>query len=77
MTAALGLAAIALSEAGADVTLAEGETVFSGVHHVDRGYDDLVGRFGTPMPAAGFGLYLERVHVAQMEEERVVREGER
>ena len=40
-------------------------------------YDDLVGRFGTPMPAAGFGLYLERVHVAQMEEERVVREGER
>ena len=27
-----------------------------------------------PMPAAGFGLYLERVHVAQMEEERVVRE---
>jgi ATP phosphoribosyltransferase regulatory subunit len=40
-------------------------------------YDDLVGRFGTPMPAAGFGLYLERVHVAQMEEERVVGEGER
>jgi len=40
-------------------------------------YDDLVGRFGSPMPAAGFGLYLERVHVAQMEEERVVREGER
>lgn len=40
-------------------------------------YDDLVGRFGTPMPAAGFGLYLERVHVAQMEEERVLTEGER
>jgi ATP phosphoribosyltransferase regulatory subunit len=40
-------------------------------------YDDLVGRFGTPMPAAGFGLYLERVHVAQMEEDRVAREGER
>lgn len=40
-------------------------------------YDDLVGRFGSPMPAAGFGLYLERVHVAQMEEERVVMEGER
>ena len=33
-------------------------------------YDDLVGRFGAPMPAAGFGLYLERVHLAQMEEER-------
>jgi ATP phosphoribosyltransferase regulatory subunit len=36
-------------------------------------YDDLVGRFGTPMPAAGFGLYLERVHLAQMEEERLRR----
>ena len=36
-----------------------------------------LGRFGPPMPAAGFALYLERVHVAQMEEERVVREGER
>jgi UDP-N-acetylglucosamine 1-carboxyvinyltransferase len=23
---------------------AEGETVISGVHHIDRGYDDLVGR---------------------------------
>ena len=39
-------------------------------------YDGLLGRFGTPMPAAGFALYLERVHVAQMEEERL-REGER
>jgi ATP phosphoribosyltransferase regulatory subunit len=39
-------------------------------------YDDLVGRFGQPMPAAGFGLYLERVHLAQMEEERL-RRGER
>jgi hypothetical protein len=28
------------------------------------------------MPAAGFGLYLERVHLAQMEEERLAREGE-
>jgi ATP phosphoribosyltransferase regulatory subunit len=37
-------------------------------------YDDLVGRFGRAMPAAGFGLYLERVHLAQMEEERVARE---
>jgi ATP phosphoribosyltransferase regulatory subunit len=33
-------------------------------------YDDLVGRFGREMHAAGFGLYLERVHLAQMEEER-------
>ena len=37
-------------------------------------YDDLVGRFGRAMPAAGFGLYLERVHLAQMEEERLARE---
>jgi ATP phosphoribosyltransferase regulatory subunit len=34
-------------------------------------YDDLVGRFGREMPAAGFSLYLERVHLAQMEEERL------
>jgi ATP phosphoribosyltransferase regulatory subunit len=40
-------------------------------------YDDLVGRFGRGMPAAGFGLYLERVHLAQMEEERLAREGDR
>ena len=25
---------------------AEGETIISGVHHIDRGYDDLVGRLG-------------------------------
>jgi hypothetical protein len=29
------------------------------------------------MPAAGFGLYLERVHLAQMEEERLAREEEK
>ena len=34
-------------------------------------YDELVGRFGRPLPAAGFALYLERVHIAQAEEERV------
>ena len=34
-------------------------------------YDDLLGQFGAPMPAAGFSLYLERVHLAQMEEERI------
>jgi ATP phosphoribosyltransferase regulatory subunit len=33
-------------------------------------YDELMGRFGRPLPAAGFALYLERVHVAQAEEER-------
>jgi len=37
-------------------------------------YDDLLGQFGAPMPAAGFGLYLERVHLAQMEEERIFEE---
>jgi ATP phosphoribosyltransferase regulatory subunit len=34
-------------------------------------YDELMARFGRPMPAAGFGLYLERVHIAQAEEERL------
>jgi ATP phosphoribosyltransferase regulatory subunit HisZ len=33
-------------------------------------YDDLLGRFGRPMPACGFALYVERVHLAQAEEER-------
>jgi ATP phosphoribosyltransferase regulatory subunit len=33
-------------------------------------YDGLMRRFGLDLPAAGFALYLERVHVAQMEEER-------
>jgi ATP phosphoribosyltransferase regulatory subunit len=32
-------------------------------------YDRLLKRFGPDLPAAGFALYLERVHVAQMEEE--------
>ena len=34
-------------------------------------YDDLMGRFGREMPAVGFSLYVERVHLAQMEEERL------
>jgi ATP phosphoribosyltransferase regulatory subunit HisZ len=33
-------------------------------------YDTLLGRFGRELPAAGFALYLERLHVAQTEEER-------
>jgi ATP phosphoribosyltransferase regulatory subunit len=33
-------------------------------------YDELLARFGLDLPAAGFSLYLERVHVAQAEEER-------
>jgi ATP phosphoribosyltransferase regulatory subunit len=38
-------------------------------------YDRLLNRFGVDLPAAGFALYLERVHVAQMEEESRRREG--
>jgi ATP phosphoribosyltransferase regulatory subunit HisZ len=33
-------------------------------------YDGLLKRFGLDLPAAGFALYLERVHLAQMEESR-------
>lgn len=32
-------------------------------------YDGLLERFGVDLPAAGFALYLERVHIAQTEEE--------
>jgi ATP phosphoribosyltransferase regulatory subunit len=32
-------------------------------------YDELLKRFGVDLPAAGFALYLERVHVAQTKEE--------
>jgi ATP phosphoribosyltransferase regulatory subunit len=32
-------------------------------------YDDLMKRFGIDLPAAGFGLYLQRVHTAQLEEQ--------
>lgn len=38
-------------------------------------YDELMGRYGSPLPAAGFALYLERLHVALAEEERLSREG--
>jgi ATP phosphoribosyltransferase regulatory subunit len=40
-------------------------------------YDDLLGRFGRPLPACGFALYVERMHVAQAEEERRGAEGHR
>jgi ATP phosphoribosyltransferase regulatory subunit len=40
-------------------------------------YDDLLGRFGRPLPACGFALYVERVHVAQAEEERRAASGVR
>jgi ATP phosphoribosyltransferase regulatory subunit len=32
-------------------------------------YDDLLGRFGRPLPACGMGLDLQRVHMAQAAEE--------
>jgi len=38
-------------------------------------YDGLLKRFGVDLPAAGFALYVERVHLAQLEEES--RRGER
>ncbi len=38
-------------------------------------YDGLMGRFGRPQAAAGFALYLERVHIAQAEEERLAAGG--
>jgi ATP phosphoribosyltransferase regulatory subunit len=34
-------------------------------------YDELMGRFGRSMPACGLALDLQRVHVAQAEEERL------
>jgi ATP phosphoribosyltransferase regulatory subunit len=37
-------------------------------------YDELMARFGRPLPAAGFALYLERLHVAETEEERLRKE---
>jgi ATP phosphoribosyltransferase regulatory subunit len=37
-------------------------------------YDDLMGRFGRPLPAVGFALFLERLHIAQAEEERIAEE---
>jgi ATP phosphoribosyltransferase regulatory subunit len=33
-------------------------------------YDDLLGRFGRPLPAVGFALNAERLHIALMGEER-------
>lgn len=47
------------------------------VGHVIGGggrYDRLIGRFGRDLPAAGFALYTERLHIAQAEEERFTAE---
>ena len=40
-------------------------------------YDELMGRFGRDLPAAGFALFLERLHIAQAEEERLAEGGDR
>jgi ATP phosphoribosyltransferase regulatory subunit len=40
-------------------------------------YDELIGRFGRDLPAAGFALYLERLHITQAEEERLAEGGDR
>ncbi|MCB0865279.1 MAG: ATP phosphoribosyltransferase regulatory subunit, partial [Solirubrobacterales bacterium] len=32
-------------------------------------YDGLLGAFGRPLPAAGFSLYLDRLHIAQAAEQ--------
>ncbi|MEJ7750704.1 MAG: ATP phosphoribosyltransferase regulatory subunit [Thermoleophilaceae bacterium] len=34
-------------------------------------YDDLIGRFGEPRPACGMALDVQRVHIAQAEEEKL------
>jgi ATP phosphoribosyltransferase regulatory subunit len=33
-------------------------------------YDDLLGRFGRPLPAVGFALGIDRLHIALAGEER-------
>ena len=38
-------------------------------------YDELLGRFGRSLPAAASALFVERMHVAQAEEERRMPEG--
>ncbi|HEV2786290.1 MAG TPA: ATP phosphoribosyltransferase regulatory subunit [Solirubrobacteraceae bacterium] len=35
-------------------------------------YDDLLGRFGRPLPAVGFALTIDRLHIALAGEEKVV-----
>jgi ATP phosphoribosyltransferase regulatory subunit len=40
-------------------------------------YDELLGRFGRPLPAVGFALNVERLHIALAGEERGERLGER
>jgi ATP phosphoribosyltransferase regulatory subunit len=48
--------------------------VYDPAHGVPIGsggrYDELLGAFGRPLPAVGFGLNVERLHIALMGEER-------
>src|SRR5205807_10372382 len=48
--------------------------VYDPAHGVPIGsggrYDELLGRFGRPLPAVGFALNVERVHIALAGEER-------
>jgi ATP phosphoribosyltransferase regulatory subunit len=37
-------------------------------------YDTLLGRYGRDLPAVGFALYLERLHLAQAKEDRISKE---
>ncbi len=40
-------------------------------------YDELLGRFGEPLPAVGFALHVERLHIALTAEEAAKRPGGR
>ena len=42
------------------------EMIYASVLEPAR-YDDLMNRFGMDLPAAGFTLYIERIHKAQLE----------
>ena len=48
--------------------------VYDPAHGVPIGnggrYDELLGAFGDPLPAVGFALSMERLHIALMGEER-------
>jgi ATP phosphoribosyltransferase regulatory subunit len=49
--------------------------VYDPAHGVPIGsggrYDELLGQFGRPLPAVGFALNIERLHIALTGEERV------
>ena len=51
-----------------EVTLSVGGKQVTISHLMDR-YDDLLGRFGRPLPAVGFALGVEKLHIALAGEE--------